>query len=68
MRSLEQRRTGRIREPYPEGIGPFALVGAYRRTIKDFPLVVGATQSDGNTTSNDGDGGPNEEFDWLKDD
>ena len=69
MRSLEQRHTGRVRESYPEGVGPFALVGAMRRTINDFPpLIYGATQSDGATTSNDGDQGPNEEFDWLKDD
>lgn len=47
---------------------PFMMIFAQRRHIKDYPLICGASQSDGNTTSNDGNSGGQEEFDWLTDD
>jgi hypothetical protein len=48
---------------------PFALQFARRRRFTEtLAPLSGATQSDGATTSNEGDGGPEEEFDWLDDD
>ncbi len=49
---------------------PFALQFARRRSLS-MPRTQGsgATQSDGQTSGNDGGGGDNdEEFDWLDDD
>jgi hypothetical protein len=71
MRPLETSAASGSRLPYQLGHEqlPFLLRFAQRRQINErWPLHAGATQSDGATTSNDGNNAGGEEFDWLADD
>lgn len=71
LESSRQIPTQDVAYALDDSVLPFGLCFAQRRMIieqEQHSTPSFATQSDGQTSGNDGSGGGNEEFDWLKDD